>query len=180
MKGDQSKSRAKRIIVEIVRQGGPTFGGYTRLYKAFYFAHLYYFQENVGLLSDWPIVHMPKGPGIEAGRELIDELISAGQIIKETVYDGPFRSAQFRVVGNPKTDLDEKEIASIRGAVDLVKTRSATELSELLHDFSRAWIGAQSGQPLNIYIDLIEDGKYDDDMERMRTLRDEVAAVFRD
>lgn len=180
MSGVESKLRAKRIIIEIIRQGGGQLDGHTRLFKAFYFAHLYYFQHNPGLLSDWPIVHMPNGPGIETGRELIEELVSAGVVVKEVIYEGPYESARFRLVGNPPTCLDENEVKSIRDAVSFVKGKSATELSDLLHEHSRSWNNGRSGRPLNIYIDILEDARYDAEMDRMGRLREEIASVFRD
>ncbi|MBP87557.1 MAG: hypothetical protein CMJ64_12665 [Planctomycetaceae bacterium] len=59
------KDRAKRIIIEIIRQADGSFERKTNLYKAFYHAHLKYAADNPGYLSKWPIVRMPRGPGID-------------------------------------------------------------------------------------------------------------------
>ena len=88
MRRDESK-KAKQIIKEIIRQAGGRLDGKTRLYKAFYLAHLFYFERSPGLLSDWPIVKMPNGPGIDDGDILIDSMVAAGEIALEHVAGRP-------------------------------------------------------------------------------------------
>ena len=71
-----NRDRAKKVIVEIIRQAGGELTATARLYKAFYFAHLYYAETAPGYLSDWPIVKMPTGPGIHSCGGLVLELVS--------------------------------------------------------------------------------------------------------
>src|SRR4051812_23617273 len=92
------KSRAKQIIVEIIRLSGGRLESKTRLFKIFYFAHLYFAKDNPGYLSDWTIVRMPHGPGIDTAESLIRELV------EEKVIDvcrgdlGPYSPVLFRLL----------------------------------------------------------------------------------
>ncbi len=60
-----SREKAKAILTAIVEQAGGAFGGKTRLYKSFYIAHLLHFRDHAGILSDFPIVRMRRGPAVE-------------------------------------------------------------------------------------------------------------------
>lgn len=88
---------AKKIIVEIIRQAGGKWIGKTKLYKAFYFAHLYYFESAPDYLSDWPIVRMPNGPGIDSGDELLRELAATGVLTRDFVPEGPYRASRYHL-----------------------------------------------------------------------------------
>ena len=59
------RSKAKQVILEIIRQSKGRLTGKTRLYMAFYVAHLLYAEQEAGYLTVWPIVKMPFGPGID-------------------------------------------------------------------------------------------------------------------
>ena len=48
--------RAKRVLVELIRAAGGEWTGKTRLYKAYYLAHLYYAETESGFLTNWPVV----------------------------------------------------------------------------------------------------------------------------
>jgi hypothetical protein len=54
---------AQRLVLELIRSAGGAWDGKARLFKAFYFAHLYYARSEPGILTDWPIVRTPRGPG---------------------------------------------------------------------------------------------------------------------
>ena len=57
---------AKQVICAIVEAAGGKLEGQVRLYKAFYYAHLYCWENAAeGVLTDYPIVRMPNGPGID-------------------------------------------------------------------------------------------------------------------
>ena len=53
------RTTAQQVLLELIQDAGGVWEGKKRLYKAFYFAHLYYAEERPGLLTDWPIVRMP-------------------------------------------------------------------------------------------------------------------------
>ncbi len=167
------KDRAIRIIAEIIRQAGGELTGTTRLSKAFYFAHLYYAESAPGYLSDWPIVKMPNGPGIESGSQLIAEMKDAGIVSTDHVQVGPFQAMRFCLTGKEPTGdpLPADAVDSIRRAVQLVQDKAAGELSGLIREFSRSWHLAEDGAELDIYIDLIPDDEYasrDRSLEKMK------------
>lgn len=64
--------------------------GEPKLFKAFYFAHLYYAKANVDYLTDWPIVRMPNGPGIDKFQPLLNELIHEGILKVSDELEGPY------------------------------------------------------------------------------------------
>lgn len=179
MKSLESKRLAKEVFVEILRQADGWIVGKTRLFKAFYLAHLYYFRQNSGLLTDWPIVHMPFGPGVEAGQELINELVASGAVRVRHESDGPFPEIEFRLAQPTPSGLAAAAQEAIRSAVRFVSDKSATELSNLLHERSRAWNSARPGEPLNIYTDMIPEEQFDSEQARLTEIREELAAVFR-
>ena len=72
------REKAKLLLCAIIQAAGGYFNGKTRLYKAFYFAHLFYFRDFKGVLSDHPVVRMPKGPAVDDGTSILAELQSGG------------------------------------------------------------------------------------------------------
>lgn len=155
---------AKQVILEIVRQAGGRFRNATNLYKAFYYAHLYYAKDQVGLLTEWPIVRMPRGPGIDDGDVLISELKSAGVLRTKKVPVGPHVAEEYLLTDEnlPGDPLPEEAVEAIKEAVKFVKNRSARLVSDTVHEFSRSWKKCSNGEPLDIYIDLLSDAEYDE------------------
>ena len=70
--------RAKKIIVELVREAGGKFASMTSLSQAFWKAHLAYAAQEPGYLSSWPIVKTPSGPGIGDFDTLLSEMLHDG------------------------------------------------------------------------------------------------------
>src|SRR4051794_835855 len=75
---DVAKTTAHAVVLEILRQADGEWTGKTKLFKAFYFAHLYYAAERPGALTHWPIARMPQGPGIDNSEGLFSELVRDG------------------------------------------------------------------------------------------------------
>jgi hypothetical protein len=155
---DQSK--AKQILLEIVRVAGGKLRNKTNLFKAFYFAHLYYAKDNPDYLSDWPIVRMPNGPGIDASERLIGDLVREGEIEVVTVPVGPFVAQEYRLVNDSRPELSLGAIDAIRRGTQLVVGKDARSLSNLTHEYSRSWMNAANGEELNIYLDLLSDEEF--------------------
>ena len=173
------REQAKAIIREIIRQSGGAIANRTNLYKAFYLAHLYYYRDTGRILTDWPIVRMPKGPGVDQGRELTEEMRSGGDILIGSQSVGPYEGEVFTIRReSPSSGLDSAARAAIQEAVEFVSHRSATELSDILHEHSRSWQSAQDGEPLNIYLDLIPDNEYERLSAQHRRLEASFAAAF--
>lgn len=165
---------AKEIILEIVRASGGKLDGSTRLYKAFLIAHLFCYRDSSRLLSDWPIVHMPNGHGIDEGEMLLRELVAEGRLQTSTHWVGPFRETRFMVAKDGADHaLGGDERRAIRKTARFVKGKSGKELSDLVHEHSRSYKQGKSGEELNIYIDILSDEEYD----AQRRLVSEVSAA---
>lgn len=171
------KERAKHILVEILRIAGNQIDSTRRLYKAFYFAHLYYAKNSAGYLSDWPIIRMQHGPGIGCGEELIEELIKDKIVDRHpSDDDGPYPSMHYKLINSSMpNDLELDEIDAIRVAVDFVKSKTPDQLSQLTHDRSRSWNLAKDGDELDIYVDLLSDA----DFNRLANGVDEISAIIK-
>lgn len=169
---------AKQVIVEIVRCAGGRLTGRLKLYKAFYFAHLIFAERASGYLTNWPIVRMPNGPGIDSGATLIRELSLEGRLKLEATKTGPFRTTTFCVAEEslPGEGLPPLAIDAIREAVEFVQARNATELSELTHENSRSWNAAKEGDRLNIYLDNIPNDEFDDRNSELDALESALSA----
>ena len=172
---------AKKIIVEIIRQAGSSLAGTTRVYKAFYLAHLYFADREPGYLSDWPIVCMPNGPGIDEGDELLHELVVAGVLRTEQQPVGPYTATVYKLTGKelPGDPLPEAAVAAIREAAGFVKGHTAAQLSDLTHEYSRSWKKAENGSEMNVYVDLIPDEEFQERKRQLELLRHEVAQAVR-
>jgi hypothetical protein len=181
---EPDKGRAKRILIEILRVcKGYQIQSTRRLFKAFYFAHLYYAKHYPGYLSDWPIVKMQYGPGVGCGEELLEEM-KEEKIIDSfpSDEDGPFPSVLYRLLETTRSSgLELDEIDAIKRAVDFVNSRTPDQLSQLTHDLSRSWNAAKDeGDELNIYIDLIPSAEYDRRSEKMARIATIAKKVWSD
>lgn len=180
MMTSKDKRKAKAILAEIVRQYPGTFRGKTRLYKAFLFAHLFYFRDNPGFLSEWPIVHMPQGHGIDQGEGLLSELVASGIMARRTEACGPYPEAVFSVEQtDPDPDLDDADKEAVSNALSFIAEKTGTELSDVIHENSRAYKEGRSGDALNIYIDAFPDEWIEEHSARFQQLSREVDRVFR-
>jgi hypothetical protein len=175
------RSKAKQVILEIIRQGKGKLTGKTRLYKAFYVAHLLYAEQETGYLTAWPIVRMPFGPGIDCGDELIAELELAGMLTRKKVAEGPWKTTRYLLTGdNERTErLAAPARRAIKQAVAFVCSKTATELSDLTHEFSRSWIEARDGQPLDIYVDIIADDEFERREREIDSLHRELMSAWK-
>jgi hypothetical protein len=173
-----ARAKAQEILREIIRQSGGRMEGATRLYKTFYFAHLYYHNIANNILSPWPIVKMPRGPAPDKAELLLQELVNSGDIARGTMMVGPHVQITYELKVNRPSSLSEKEKEAIRLACVFVGQKGANELSLLTHEFSRSWNEAKSGEELNIYTDLITDDRYPAELEEMRKANELISSIF--
>jgi len=164
-------AKAKTVILGILQESGGAFCGKTRLFKAFYLAHLYHFKSRQGVLSDYPIVRMPLGPGIESSESLFESLIADGLLHLGARSNGPYVEEVFTLLNNTPVSLTEDELASIREALNFVENLSGTEVSRRMHEYSKSWRSTAPGREMNIYADLLSD----DDYNQMEIRQAEVA-----
>src|SRR5262245_14796407 len=101
--GGMPRTRAQDVILEILRSADGEWTGKSKLFKAFYFAHLYYANEQPRLLTDWPIARMPQGPGIDNSHELFNSLVAAGLLTVEPIHDGPYPEYRYRLTDRGRT-----------------------------------------------------------------------------
>jgi hypothetical protein len=151
----ESRNAAKRLIEEILAIAGGSLAGETRLHKAFYASHLYYWQLGAGVLTDWPIVRLPFGPGIDDAKALLAELVNEKRVRRERQPAGPYWEAVFHLAERFEVDPTTPRHTAIEKAVNWVKPLSAAELSAATHEYSRAWRDGSNGAELDIYADLL-------------------------
>ena len=138
------RDKAKAILAKIIESAGGSFNGKTRLYKAFYVAHLLHFRDQQGVLSDYPIIRMPRGPAFDAGDVLLGELQADGFIRLGQRPVGPYLEDVFTLT-RAAAPLSDVETESVRRAVEWIGDRPATELSEWTHEFSNTWGDTANG-----------------------------------
>ncbi len=159
------REQAKRLILKLVCQAGRKgLAGRVRLYKAFYYAHLLYLLREGVPLTGWDLVHMPYGPGVEDGDELISELVEAQTLVATTERVGPYPTNRYTL--GPAADRRQLKPASavegeiIEEAVKYVTGKTAVALSAELHEFSRSWLATSNGDPLDVALDTMTDEEY--------------------
>lgn len=177
MSAANSREVAKAIILEIVRQSGGEFQNKTNLYKAFWRAHLSYARRNLGYLSNWPIVRMPQGPGIDACDHLLADML-ANDWLKIGERQVGNCTAMVLALGDsaPASTLNERQVAAVRDGVAAVKHKSARFVSDESHKDSRVWNEGKDGQALDIYLDLIPDEERDEYSKGCQSLIDALRA----
>jgi hypothetical protein len=149
------KERAKKIIVEIIRAAGGRFTNKTNLFKAFYHAHLKYAELRPDVLSDWPIIRMPRGPAIDRFGELLGELMADGVVDLDSVEKGACEAFEFTLTGVEIPDapaLSNCALKAIHAGVEEVRGKSAAQVSEESH--RQSWEEARDGKEMNIYLDV--------------------------
>jgi hypothetical protein len=157
---ERSKTLAKQVIVEIVRQFGGQLASARKLHQAFYISHLFYFEEHAGLLTDWPMVKALDGPTIELGDTLIGELVQEGALSLERHMVGPFPTFRYKLTEKSSSALGEAEIAAMTRAVSFVKPKSDVELYLTIAEHARSWRSGRMGERLNIFADIVPDQEY--------------------
>ena len=171
------REKTKAIIAAIIQTAGGTFNGKTRLYKAFYVAHLLHFRDHQGVLSDYPIVRMPRGPAVDDGNALLRELKTQGVLNFGQRSAGPYVEEVFTL--NTRLDgLTRDELDSVRRAVEWIADKTAAELSEWTHEFSNTWEDTLNGNQMNIYADLLSETEYSEMKQRHRAAGELVDAIF--
>lgn len=159
---------AKNIVLGILEEAGGTLIGASRLNKAFWLAHLIYWQEHEGRLSSHPIVKLPDGPGIEWREEILRQLTDEGRIQRSTFKK---RGEKYQLIGDGPT-LSDSERQAIGKALKVLGARGYKGLSEWSH--RQSWKAAELGEQQDYYLDLLTD----DQVEQIRSSYSETKRVF--
>lgn len=176
----EEKDRAKQVILHILKQAGGSLGK-SRLFKAFWLAHLFFAKNSPGYLSDWKIVRLPHGPGIDKGDDLILQLKKSGQLALDHEPKGPYLETICRLVDREGLkDLPKAAIEAIDSAVGVIAMHdSVTQISEWSHEVSRSWNTTPNGSELDIYSDLIPDDVYYERKLKLEELNDVYDDLFK-
>ncbi|HUU30823.1 MAG TPA: hypothetical protein VMY69_01830 [Phycisphaerae bacterium] len=172
------REKAKQIILGIIEVGGGTWYGTTRLYKAFYLSHLFYWDENEGVLTSHPIVRMENGPGIDEGKALLDELRVEDKIGVVPRAKGPYQEFVYSLTKGAKPNLTKAERESIKKAIAWAGSRSAARLSRWAHNFSRSLEEVPLGHEIPLYLDVLDQASIEDIDTRLKKAGDLVGKVF--
>lgn len=148
---------AKSVICDLIAAAGGVFCGTVRLNKAFYFAHLYYWRDEADILTDYPIVRLPKGPCIDDYDIILEQLANEGRVTISTRPVGPYSETVYRLAQDHALDAGSPRAAAILRAVEFVDSHSAVELSDITHEYSRSWRETPNRKEMNIYADLLSD-----------------------
>src|SRR5262249_49950462 len=156
--------------------------GKTRLFTAFYFAHLYYAGKEPALLTDWPIVRTPQGPALHKGFPLLQGLVKNGYLTIEPIQEGPYPEYRYKLTEKAAAapPLAAEAQAAIKAAAAFALPRTASELSQLTRERSRSWLEAKDGDLLDIYIDLIPDDQYEQAQEQLAALDQQLTTALLD
>ena len=154
MRTSHETKRAKKIIVELVRQKGTPFHNKSDLFLAFWRAHLNYAATNAGYLSSWPMIRTPHGPGIQDFDYLLSELLADAWLATTESQVGDNLALVISLGSNcPPQSLSEESIAAICEAVQPSAARNFRD--------SRVWREAADGEELDIYLDLMDSEERD-------------------
>lgn len=165
-------SQAERLILAILHKRGGNYNGRTRLFKVFYDAHIAYWQNTGGYLSQHKIVKIPYGPGIDDGREILLGLARKGFITERVVQTGEYQETVYTLTDSaPELNLSAQEEAAIESGIKWVGKKSAVQISHLSHRRSRSWNAAEMGREINVYLDAVPDEKYEDMLCLARELK---------
>jgi hypothetical protein len=177
---EHDKERAKQILLEIIRQAGGVFDNKTNLYKAFYHAHLRFADEQPGYLSAWPIVRMPRGPGIDRFDMLLGELMAEAKVETKEINHGEYTGFRFalRESETERGDLPDGASEAIEYGVSQVRGKRTDQVSRESHEMSRAWQKAEDGEELNIYLDSLGDDEYREYTAQAESIGRQIDAVF--
>ena len=157
---DSDRQRAKSVLSAIILRAGGEFAGKTRLNKAFYYAHLWYFENYPGTLTEWPIFRGPYGPAIHKGDELLDELVADGMLAVGERSVGNCVERYYKLLTPDEIGVPDAIARAADYGVAKVGDRSATAVSQETHEKSREWKRSPMGAELNIYADLLSDDEY--------------------
>ncbi|HET6384821.1 MAG TPA: hypothetical protein VFJ58_15620 [Armatimonadota bacterium] len=173
------RNDAKGLIRDLIAAAGGCLKGSVRLYKTFYIAHLMYWRYGPGVLTAYPIVHMPEGPGIDQGPALLKELADEGKIRVDIEFDGPYPEYTYRLQTKPRSfDRSDPRDRSVIEAVQWAGAHSAAQLSEITHEHSRSWKLTKSGEELDIYLDVLTDEEYQNIKSTTAEMKQLVGEVF--
>ena len=166
---------AKDLVRLIVAIAGGRLEGKTRLFKAFYAAHLFHYKSTGRPLTDYPIVHMPHGPGIHNSAAIFGALIDSGELGWEVDRSGVYPEESFSLLAPMQVDPADPRYQAVSEAVEWAKSKSAAALSLETHEKSRSWRDTTDGEEMYVYADLLTD----EEVEQRKAFNDRAVQLVR-
>ena len=176
-KHPKSREEAKRIIHGIVHLANESSIRKTLLFKVFYFAHLFYWQDSEGVLTTYPIARLPNGPGIHGHESLLQEMEQEGLISQYKEKVGPYDAIKLVSLVPPVISEDEKRI--IKNTLDFIGDRTAVEVSDMVHEYSRTWRNEKNGEILDIYLDLLSEEEWEENQREIDSAKVAIDEFYR-
>lgn len=176
----EPKEQAKRIIVEIIRQAGGRFENKTNLFKAFWCAHMKYAESHVEYLSHWPIVRMPRGPGIHRFDNLLAELMLEGKLKTNEVQYPGFIGLGFETIEPLESEchLTEPQVDAIKYGVKVFNGKTAAFASTEAYKTSRTWKDLPDGAEIDAALEVIPPDEFEERQALLEVVSAEVDRVF--
>lgn len=160
---NRRERKAKAVLLATLRAAGGEMQNRTNLFKVFWMAHLAHMAHHGWSLTDWKIVHLPRGPGPNNGKDLLAALESDGFIVQQEVDSWGRTAKSAKIANHQKTlaliesELNAAEIESVELMTKAAANSTASALSDWSHEVSRAWNRTVNGQTMDIYLDLLAD-----------------------
>jgi hypothetical protein len=172
------RDKARHVLMDIIAEDGGEVHGKVRLSKAFYFAHLYYWRDNPGTLTDYPIVRLAHGPGVHRIDDLLAAMEKDGLIEIRQEPSGPYLENVYRLAGHSPLDTPSPAHQAVVAAVSYIRDKTGSDLSEVTHERSRSWQRGRDGDVLNIYVDTLSDTDFNSLQSGLASAEEMVNSVF--
>ena len=154
---DHAREQAKQVILKIVAISGGKLPGKLRLNKAFYAAHVIYWREHEGVLTEYPVVKLPDGPAIDDLDSLLAELETEGALEIGEEEKGPYMETVFTLKTAVTFDPADPAYEPIRRAVQWAKKHTTSELTRLTHGRPSYEAQSRIGYEQPIYLDALSE-----------------------
>jgi hypothetical protein len=176
----ETRRRAKAVIVEIIRQHGGSMRSKTHLFKAFWKANVAAAQVSGKPLTSYPIVRMPRGPGIHNVSRLLGELMAEDAITVDPPSEDPYDPFEFALIDETAYEgfLSREDREAIAAGVAAVRGKSAAQISEESHRDSRSWNNSENGEELDIFLDAVPDLEFTNRDRGLRVLAGSLEALL--
>jgi hypothetical protein len=167
----------KRLLAAIVQLSKDRrFENKTNLFKAYYWAHLYYWERHKGTLTRDPsIVRMPNGPGVDGHRMILEELARDGILrIDVRRWGVDDRQDIFTSLVDVRVTPEEEDV--IKLAIAKVANQLTEHVSKESHQ--RAWEMTANGYEMPIYLDALTDEEYERLSKAAERSESDLAGLF--
>lgn len=166
------RETTKRLILKLIQAYGGTLKGKTRLFKAYYYAHLAYWKLCQQMLTTSTIARMDGGPGIDGAAGILNELVDEGLIAIGSEESGMSRpTVVYSLKVEFPLDDDNLEDKAVKQAWEKTHRLPGGALSQKTHRDSRAWERGENGDIIDVYFDAADA----EELDQLRAARKRAA-----